>query len=280
MAGYVMTVKDKESLEKMVESGVYSTILPEPKNGKWRQAQEGTFADYLSMKPGDSIYFFYKRKIYGIGEIVNVGNDCKYLNFPKADIPSKYADIKIRSEELLWKESSLSNRCLCLFKPSPYFFKNSVDMDDVLNSNPDKFRRIRTLWKLSFIKIDDEENKALQDIILKRNESNLVDGKNVYSFDKKVHADIDKKLNREYRLNAYQIMLNALDADKKLKHEMAIEAYLCSILEKDNDTPFGRWDYVSHQVAASPFKPVDYMDKMDIFGYRYIKGFKTISKCC
>lgn len=29
---------------------------------------------------------------------------------------------------------------------------------------------------------------------------------------------------------------------------------------------------------ASPFKPVDYMDKMDIFGYRYIEGFDTISK--
>ena len=49
-------------------------------------------------------------------------------------------------------------------------------------------------------------------------------------------------------------------------------------MEKENDTPFGKWDYISHQVAASPFKPIEYMDKMDIFGYRYIEGFKTISK--
>lgn len=54
---------------------------------------------------------------------------------------------------------------------------------------------------------------------------------------------------------------------------------MCDVLGKeDNGTPFGTWDYVSHQVAASPFKPIDYMDKMDVFGYRYIKGFKTISK--
>ena len=29
---------------------------------------------------------------------------------------------------------------------------------------------------------------------------------------------------------------------------------------------------------ASPFKPIDYMDKMDIFGYRYIPGYPTISR--
>lgn len=37
---------------------------------------------------------------------------------------------------------------------------------------------------------------------------------------------------------------------------------------------FGHWDYLSHQVVASPFKPVDYMDKMDVFGYRFITGFQ------
>ena len=279
MAGYVMTVNKDVSIETMVESGVYSTILPEPKAGKWRIPQEGTFADYLSMTPGDSIYFFSERKIYGIGEIIKVGNDCKYLNYPKADVPEPFSDKDIDREKLLWKESGFCNRCLCLFKPSPYFFKKSVDMDDVLNSNPDKFRSIRTLWQLSFIKIDDEENKALQDIILKRNEEDLINKTNIFEYDNKIHEAIEKKLSQEYRLNAYQIMINTLNKKKNtLEHEMAIEAYLCGILEKENDTPFGRWDYISHQVAASPFKPIDYMDKMDIFGYRYIEGFKTISK--
>ena len=37
---------------------------------------------------------------------------------------------------------------------------------------------------------------------------------------------------------------------------------------------FGTWDYLSHQVAASPFKPIDYMDKMDLFGYAYLTGFR------
>ena len=71
MAAYVMTINKDVSIEMMVNSGVYSTILPDPKKGKWRIPQEGTFADYLSMTPGDSIYFFSERKI---GATFSLGN--------------------------------------------------------------------------------------------------------------------------------------------------------------------------------------------------------------
>ena len=49
---------------------------------------------------------------------------------------------------------------------------------------------------------------------------------------------------------------------------MAIEAGLIHQLSiKDPQTCeiFGTWDYLSHQFIASPFKPIDYMDKMDLF---------------
>lgn len=42
---------------------------------------------------------------------------------------------------------------------------------------------------------------------------------------------------------------------------LTVSVYISS--KEDNGTPFGTWDYVSHQVAASPFKPIDYMDKND-----------------
>lgn len=41
-------------------------------------------------------------------------------------------------------------------------------MDDALNSNPSAFRMLRAMWKVSFIKIDDEENRALFDILYKK----------------------------------------------------------------------------------------------------------------
>jgi len=63
---------------------------------------------------------------------------------------------------------------------------------------------------------------------------------------------------------------------------MAIEAALLFQLSQgDRDTvaSMGRWDYLSHQVIASPFKPIDYMDRMDMFGYAWIPGHKpAISK--
>jgi hypothetical protein len=50
-------------------------------------------------------------------------------------------------------------------------------------------------------------------------------------------------------------------------------------LDSDTIGIFGDWDYLSHQVPASPMKPIDYMDKMDIFGYTYIPGYKpTIAR--
>ena len=273
MAGYIMTISNLESIEQCIKTGTYSTIMSEPINSSWGIHHEGTFADYFSMKPGDSIYFFHDRRIYGIGKIVSIKFDCKYLNYEGADLPNRYTKKEYRTRNPILSYGTPQNRCFCTFEPSPYFFKKSVDMDEALGSNPDKFKILRTMWKVSFIKIDDDESKALRDIILKRNEDEILTGTNVYPFEK-----ISNRLSQVHRLSAYQLLINA-SKEKRIKHEMAIEAALCELLGRENNgTPFGSWDYVSHQVAASPFKPIDYMDKMDVFGYRYINGFDTISQ--
>lgn len=281
MAGYIMTLgaSGLEALKKCFETGIYSTNLNIPKGNNWNISHEGTFADYLSMKAGDNIYFFTDRKIYGIGEIVNVGEDCKYLNYENADFPREGEDKAYEELDALLDSSySSKNRCFCTFKPSPLFFMQGVEMDDALNSNPDKFKMLRAMWKVSFIKIDDEENQALFDIILKRNEANLSAKTNVYSYDIEYCSDVERRIRAYNRFTAYAILANCAN-DKMIGHEMAIEAALCEMLShKDNEIFGKKWDYISHQVVASPFKPVDYMDKMDIFGYRYIDGYKTISK--
>lgn len=271
-----MTLDSLESLESCIKTGTYSTNLSEP-NGKWMIHHEGTFADYLSMKEGDNIYFFIKRKIYGIGRIKNVQFDCKFLNYIGGDIPEKVNENDYKNKTPLLKNATPNNRCFCVFEPSPYFFENGIDMDDALKSNPAAFKMLRAMWKVSFIKIDDNENQALVDIILKRNEDNLLSGNDVFRYDDTEKNKIKKDLTKAHRLTAYRI-LQSCAAKTLIKHEMAIEAALCEILIKDNDTPFGKWDYVSHQVVASPFKAVDYMDKMDVFGYRFISGYSTKSK--
>jgi len=242
---------------------------------------EGTFADYATMRAGDNIYFFIQRKIYGIGKLVNVGPDCKFFNFPGAGIPERrlYANVK---EQLLWDEGDVSanQRCICVFEPDPHFFKLGIDMDDVLSSNPDAFRMLRVFWKLSFIKFDDEENQAFRNIILKRNQDALStsrEDEGVFEFQPS-HAQITRFLSPEFAFDSgMSAVLSGSAAGDRVRHEMAIEAGLVHQLSiEDNDTceVFGKWDYLSHQVVASPFKPVDYMDKMDLFAYAYVPEFK------
>lgn len=278
LSGYIFNLNNIESLRYCIENGVYSTNLTPPKKNLWKIHHEGTFADYLSMKQGDNVYFFINRKIYGIGELINIGFDCKYWNYPGADIPTVPDYDSIKSKMLLSNdESNINNRCICTFKPSPYFFKIGIDMDDVLSYNPKSFRMLRAFWKLSFIKIDDEENKALKDIILKRNEEFILKNDERFDFNETFHLETTNKITSSYGIKSNNILQYCSDG-QYIKHEMAIEAHIVDIISNKRNTIFGNWDYISHQVIASPFKPIDYMDKMDIFGYKYIPGFDTISK--
>ncbi|HSU53879.1 MAG TPA: hypothetical protein VLT36_07480, partial [Candidatus Dormibacteraeota bacterium] len=79
-----------------------------------------------------------------------------------------------------------------------------------------------------------------------------------------------------YSLNLDPLLQTCAEGDR-LRHEMAVEAGL--LFQLSNRQPatasvFGTYDYLHHQVVASPFKPVDYIDKMDVFGYSYVPGFE------
>ena len=137
MAGYIMNLDNLGALKQYIFNGVYSTKLNLPKGKYWRRQHEGTLADYVTMESKDNIYFFIDRKIYGIGELVSLNRDCKFLNYPGANKPIKYQYNEIKGH-LLWDEGeySVDQRWICIFKPSPHFFKNGIDMDDFLSSNP------------------------------------------------------------------------------------------------------------------------------------------------
>ena len=65
MAGYLFTFSKEEEATECMKRGAYSTLM----NPKWSSATEATLGDYVTMRPGDNVYFFSKRKIYGIGKI-------------------------------------------------------------------------------------------------------------------------------------------------------------------------------------------------------------------
>lgn len=64
----------------------------------------------------------------------------------------------------------------------------------------------------------------------------------------------------------------------RVKHEMALEAAVVYDLCHNRVHALGAWDYVSHQVIASPFKPIDYMDKIDVLAMRYLPNTKIPCK--
>ncbi|SDX59654.1 hypothetical protein [Flavobacterium degerlachei] len=288
MAGYLFSLDSIDSLMNCIDKGTYSTRLSLPSGGLWKIHHEGTFADYSSMAEGDNVYFFIKRKIYGIGILINISGECKFLNYPKANYPDTPDYDTIKSKLILdnGSKESLQYRFVCTFKPSPYFFKDGIDMDETLASAPNQFKILRAFWKLSFIKFSDEENQAFKNIILRRNievinNSSIIN--TIQSDFVKSHLQIEALVsnNSDYRLTTVPFLNNINNPNGSLKHEMAIEASLIhqlTNLEENAVEVFGKWDYLTHQIIASPFKPIDYMDKMDIFGYKYIKNQKpTIS---
>ncbi len=278
MPGYLFSLDSNASLAQCVTTGVYSTKLNISEAGSWNAPQEGTFADYCSMRAGDNVYFFIARKIYGIGTLLNVGPDCKYLNFPQAADPTPVSYDDVRPHLLYdFGIESPSQRFICFFRPDPNFFKKGIDMDEVLLSNPESFKILRVFWKLSFIKFGDEENQAFRDVLLQRNFTAVENpsADNVYDPQhQNIHQQVlAKNPGGLYRLNAAPMLSSVANDDSSIRHEMALEAgliYQITIRDPETVALFGDWDYLSHQVPASPFKPIDYMDKMDIFGYRYI----------
>jgi len=282
MAGFIFAVGDGDNggldgIKKCAEFGVFSTVLK--CNPAHPIAFEGTLADYCSLKEGDNIYFFYNRKIYGVGVATKVGNDCKYKNYLKATkLAYRISFTEAKKELLIGKNhSALDEHWICLFKPAPVFYKDGVDMDDLLMYKPQNIKRLRTFWKTSFIKIDDLENDTIKEFLYLRN----LESTNKFSFNDFAHKRIEKKANNNYLINSKELMPECLDSSGSfIKHEMALEAILIEELVKGSNCIFGKWDFVTHQLCASPFKPIDYMDRIDIFGYRnkVIVNSKIISK--
>ena len=231
MAGYIFAVsKDKwktfcaDSLRKGFFTPYTKSLTDNGMTPRRRQAMSkvlaATFGDFISMNPGDNIYFLSNRKIYGIGKAVKVGPfDCKYDNYPNASalLPSP----RVAKKDYLTTHDTRA-RWVVFFEPSPYFFKKGVDMDDVLRYRPQAFKVLRAFEGLSFIKIDDEENRALREYISLVNE--LTYGcieENAFSFDNAVQKRCALK-----NLSTYKMDINKAVADSENRGYVTSEALL------------------------------------------------------
>lgn len=297
MAGFFIVLadeKDRESnrvlksakqiLYDLCKYGYYSTNLP-LNNGvqKWSKPKTATFADYFSMREGDYIFFFFDRKIYGVGKLTNLSelNDCKFWTYKDANFPATSV-VSLP----LFEEIKLENRCVCFFEPIT-FFSHAIDMDEALTTYPKSFKSLRVIQGRSFIKMDDEEAQALYAVLEKSN-SVLINSAadwNPPEFDNSKQQLAKSKI--DFNPSIYDFSIGALltnfpqylvDNNRDgIQEEMAIEAALIDILNRGGSEIFGKLDYVSHQVSASPAKPVEYMEWMDVFGYKTSQSLVSMS---
>ena len=281
MAGYLLSFDNEESMFECMDSGLYSTRV----NLKWNLPVAATLGDYVTMRPGDNIYFFAKRKIYGIGEIISISqNQAVIENYPGATSKShfEYSYIEMNSLTDQSLSEGKAKRWIIAFKPSPYLFSRGIDMDDLLATENKAFRSLRAFWKRSFIKLDDEENFAFKAALLRRNVDVLSGSSANYieCFYQKSTELLLRKLNgKKGLLDVPGLLKEARLKDGSLSSEMLLEVGILYQLSHNDETTievFGKWDYLSHQVHASPMKPIDYMDKIDVFGYKWIPGYKPI----
>ncbi len=281
MAGYVFTIggksekEKKEAIEKAVKIGLFSShIKMRNRNGTLLPLKDRNdllsrvLADYLTMKEGDNIYFFAHRKIYGVGVLFSPENvdACYISNYPSA---CDFEKTEIPAEEKAFYLQQPEYRWVCIFKPEgnkKCLFENGVAMDDVLQYKPQSFRMLRALEGASFIKNDDEENAALKEFIYLKN------AKSKSSNFKYTPKEQSKRISAIGRFNSYQVGLsyinqNHIDSTGDMDLEILVEANVIQKLNKEG------WDYISHQVIASPFKPVKWMKRMDVFAYKYLSNY-------
>ena len=151
------------------------------------------------------------------------------------------------------------------------------DTDEILTYKPNTFKMLRAFWKVSFIKLSDEENASLKEIFLLRRQRETAAQTGIFPERNDIHNAIAAKVLDRYLIKPAD-MLQTCIFGSRVKHEMALEAAVVYDLCHNRVHALGAWDYVSHQVIASPFKPIDYMDKIDVLAMRYLPNTKIPCK--
>lgn len=239
MAGFIFSIYKEENIEgvkKCIKQGIYASKVPNDKlsskenensSNKSKQVMAAVLADYCSMQAGDNVYFLSDRRIYGVGKLVNVGPDCKYKNYLDANIFEKKEGVREEDQPLM--KLSPEYRWLCFFKPDQHFFAEGVDMDEVLSYKPLAFRMLRAFQDVTFIKIDDEENRALKECIYLKNREK----KKYFEYNSSEHKRVLKFDLEKYLINPGETIKTEFDYDKnEINTEMLLEAWTIDFISK------------------------------------------------
>ena len=266
MAGFVIAIsKDsKDAMIEAMEHGIFGMRFPS-KVSIWQKI----YADYMTMAAGNHIYLFSDRMLYGVGRLINIKNECRFWNIDK----EYRRENCIHNGKMVWGNEEII-RCFFIFEPAPYFFKNGIDMDELLHGNPPEMKMLPAFNGRGFVKIDDEEDALVYEMLIRKNKDSLCkDSNNIYRFNDEVHNMLKQKDLENYILDSKSIfdIIDNHPKTKRFNSEAILETIICDKLNRgEYKDLFGVWNYISRQVIASPLKPSIWADAMDIFGYEII----------
>lgn len=276
MAGLVVSLRDTEALDRYREGGAYSTFLARPKDTMygWRPAGEGTIADYLALRDGDLLFFFVERVIYGLGRVVALprARRAALCNYRYAWDLGRQCDAPF-----LWQDEpdDICHHPFVVFvEPHPAWWTQGIDMDEALGADARGYVTVLPFFSgVSFARVDEFETAHLAALL-----SRAANGsQTVRSRHKSRHAHAAALVKGHG--GAFDMDVDALvrrhAKKRRLRHEALLEAWLVDALTDSQRwqlvrNVFGRsrpWTFVGWQVPASPFKPPQWIDRMDILAY-------------
>jgi hypothetical protein len=272
MSGYIFALDNVATLRLYAEKGVYATKVSRP-GAYWAANHLYTLGDYLTMRPGDLVFFFMRRKIYGVGRIVGVAgsesSSAALCNYPSSHMPDAHAV----QRDLLWNEGDDQDRpWLCLFEPFPHFFVDGLDMDEVLDADVrGVVQALRVFERVSFIQMRDDEVDLLIDLFTRR--FSLATAEHYQDDHASCHDEIRERIGQRpdlYAVNTRELIRFYVEDNGEVRSEAALETWLVGEMARP-DAPIrelmGNWSFVTHQFPASPHKPTQYMDRIDVLGW-------------
>jgi len=276
------------SAREAMLNGIFGVWMPRlDEGGNWkldswitrgRSPLIATFADYLTITPGDKVFFFQDRQIYGIGEVIQhpkaPPRRGAILNYADADQSTPKAEPT--EEQALFSNVHdwRAIRIVVPFVESPAFFSGGIDMDEVLSSpGSEACWGLKTWQGKSFTYLGETETELLVQAFLRRyypRADTLMPkrtGPELTEFISSRYSGVPSMRN-VIRTNPSRYLRSGELKDENCLHALLIEQLV------ENDRSFGPAFYredrglVFHEVPASPSKPVVYIDKIDVMATR------------
>lgn len=263
LKGYVFTVKDADPAD-LLRKRVFG--VRQRGRGRWTWQMLETFADYATMDPGDLIFFFKKRRLYGVGRITDEARrdaTGAWWNWKGASDAGSSAP-----STAVYTTPAGTPPVIVSFEPFPVFFKQGIDMDEVLShsmARPDW--GLRFFWKRSFVQLDEQETQTIVGTFVRRFQADLDQARGQAG---KPDLRWPMRFTDVVRANPKHHIL----ADGTVRPEAVLHGLLIDALKGQpslltgSETPTVRNKAILHEVPASPPKPPEYADRIDLVRIR------------